>query len=73
MKTRKNGTVKLGRFCRAKNYRWLYEREWRMFAPLGKAQYDNVRAVTAVYLGSRIRDSHRDKIVDKLASLNIRA
>jgi hypothetical protein len=37
-----------------KNYRWLYEREWRMFAPLGKAHYEDAASVTRVYLGSRI-------------------
>jgi len=37
-----------------KNYRWLYEREWRMFAPLGKAYYGDKSCVTHIYLGSRI-------------------
>ncbi len=38
-----------------KNYRWLYEREWRMFARLGKVFYRDVKCVTRVYLGSRMK------------------
>lgn len=55
-----------------KNYRWLYEREWRMFARLGKAYYQDAGCVTRVYLGSRITDHDRDKIVSKLKHLNIK-
>jgi hypothetical protein len=55
-----------------KNYRWLYEREWRMFAPLGKAYYQDTACVTRVYLGSRITDHDRDTIANKLQQLNIK-
>jgi hypothetical protein len=54
-----------------KNYRWLYEREWRMFGPLGKAIYTTVNCVTRVYLGSRIGDTERERLMRKLTSLNI--
>lgn len=54
-----------------KNYRWLYEREWRMFAPLGKAYYQDTRCVTRVYLGSRITDHDRHRIASKLQQLGI--
>jgi hypothetical protein len=55
-----------------KNHRWLYEREWRMFAALGKAYYRDTASVTSVYLGSRITDSDRDKITDRLSRLRIK-
>ena len=55
-----------------KNYRWLYEREWRMFAPLGKAHYEDAASVTRVYLGSRIKDGNRNRIINHLKQLNIK-
>jgi len=54
-----------------KNYRWLYEREWRMFAPLGKAPYDDKSCVTRLYLGSRIASGKRNKIIRAMSSLDI--
>jgi hypothetical protein len=54
-----------------KNYRWLYEREWRMFAPLGKTHYTEKSCVTRVYLGSRIGSDKRRKIIKAMNSLNI--
>lgn len=54
------------------NYRWLYEREWRMFAPLGKAHYSDKSCVTCVYLGSRIASDKRTKIMRAMASLDIK-
>ncbi len=54
-----------------KNYRWLYEREWRMFAPLGKAHYRKTACVTRVYLGSRVSDNHRTRITETLRRLEI--
>jgi hypothetical protein len=55
-----------------KNYRWLYEREWRMFASLGKASYRPTNCVTRVYLGSRIDDDDRLRIKNKLKRLKIK-
>jgi hypothetical protein len=55
-----------------KNHRWLYEREWRMFAPeQGRVHYRNTKCISAVYLGSRISEDHRDRITSKLATLGI--
>ena len=45
-----------------KNHRWLYEREWRMFASKGKVEYNNQRCVARVYLGSRINENRRRDI-----------
>jgi len=55
-----------------KNYRWLYEREWRMFAPLGKAYYRDSECVTRGYLGFRIADSHRNQITRRLKQSKIK-
>jgi hypothetical protein len=55
-----------------KNYRWLYEREWRMFAPQGRAYYRNTSCVTDVYLGSRISDAHREETTNRLKPLKIK-
>jgi Protein of unknown function (DUF2971) len=41
-----------------KNYRWLYEREWRMFANIGAVEYTNSRCVARVYIGWRVRRRH---------------
>lgn len=55
-----------------KNYRWLYEREWRMFAGLGKTYYRNTACVTCVYLGSRIKADDRKQIANPLRRLRIK-
>lgn len=54
-----------------KNYRWLYEREWRMFAPVGKADYGDTSCVTHVYLGSRIEPAKRARLISAMKSLKI--
>jgi hypothetical protein len=54
-----------------KNYRWLYEREWRMFAGQGKIHYRDTECVTKVYLGSRISDADKKKIEKALGALDI--
>jgi len=54
-----------------KNYRWLYEREWRMFAGLGKVYYRDPECVTKVYLGSRMADADKEKIGKVLGPLEI--
>jgi hypothetical protein len=57
-----------------KNHRWLYEREWRLFAPnKGEVYYHDQSCVTTVYLGSRISDEHRHAIGARLAVLNIKS
>jgi hypothetical protein len=55
-----------------KNYRWLYEREWRMFASRGKAEYRDKSCVTHVYLGSRIASDKRKKLINAMNALNIK-
>jgi hypothetical protein len=55
-----------------KNYRWLYEREWRMFARRGRAYYRDPRCVTRVYLGSRMKPEDHERITRTLNQLNIK-
>jgi hypothetical protein len=54
-----------------KNYRWLYEREWRMFGPRGLVNYSLVTCVRRVYLGSRVNLSFQQEIKRRLAPLKI--
>ena len=54
-----------------KNYRWLYEREWRMFAKRGKISYGKRNCVTHVYLGYRMKSFERNKIQSALRKLKI--
>jgi hypothetical protein len=54
-----------------KNYRWLYEREWRMFASKGRVDYKEPRCVARVYIGSRVGKDHRSKIERQLRLLKI--
>lgn len=54
-----------------KKYRWLYEREWRMFSNKGKVLYKDPRCVARVYIGSRVRNDHRSQIERRLRQLKI--
>jgi Protein of unknown function (DUF2971) len=54
-----------------KNYKWLYEREWRMFAPLGRAHYHKTACVTRVYFGSRIDLEKKAQIKRAMEDLRI--
>ena len=60
-------------FSLKKNYRWLYEREWRMFARPSKAFYHDVAWVRRVYLGSRMDPEHRTRILTVFNRLGIKA
>jgi hypothetical protein len=57
-----------------KSVKWAGEREWRLIRPtVGPAKYLALNAVTAVYLGSRIRPQHEAEIVAVCESAKIRA
>jgi hypothetical protein len=46
-----------------KGINWLYEREWRLFAPnIGKQHYGPTAAISAIYLGLRISEADRDEV-----------
>ena len=54
-----------------KNYRWGYEREWRMFGPKGKVPYTTREAIRHVYLGYRATDAERTQVETRLGAANI--
>lgn len=64
------------RIMSTKHHRWLYEREWRMFAPQQGENYyrssEKSPVVAAVYLGFRMNSAMRDKIVQRMNSIGIR-
>ncbi|RYD73138.1 MAG: hypothetical protein EOP84_22020 [Verrucomicrobiaceae bacterium] len=46
-----------------KNYRWAYEREWRLFTALpGRTAYQTQNALTSLYIGSRIDQETEGKL-----------
>jgi hypothetical protein len=55
-----------------KNYRWLYEREWRMFARQGRTNYFDPSCVTHVYLGARMNPDDRNQVIAALNPLGIK-
>lgn len=54
-----------------KNHRWVYEREWRMFAPLGKAHYRSRKAIRRIYLGHRVGGDEARRLKKRLAAMEI--
>ncbi len=55
----------------SKSYRWLYEREWRLFAPQGKASYKMPAATKSIFLGSRINRDVERRIRERMARFKI--
>lgn len=56
-----------------KSLRWAGEREWRLIRPeIGKAEYGSAKAISAVYLGSRITEKRETAIRKALLPLKIR-
>lgn len=55
-----------------KSVRWANEREWRLIRPaVGPANYQSIRIVTSVFLGSRIAPEHERTIRAELEPMNI--
>lgn len=54
-----------------KNYKWLYEREWRKFAGQGKVNYRDTECTTKVHLGSRISAADKTKVTAVLKKMEI--
>jgi Protein of unknown function (DUF2971) len=54
-----------------KKANWAYEREWRVLGRNGINEYEDDRAVTAVYFGSRINSNNRDELLEGLQGLHI--
>lgn len=55
-----------------KNYRWLYEREWRMFSRIERNVYVDIRCVRSVRLGARIPSDQKTEITHRLTELGIK-
>jgi hypothetical protein len=52
---------------------WSYEREWRVLAtPAAVKLLPNSGCVTAVYLGTRIKDDHRAAVLERLRPKGVR-
>jgi hypothetical protein len=51
---------------------WGYEREWRVIGQLGRLDINAKGCVRELYLGSRMFDSHKSKVLSELASTSIR-
>lgn len=68
----KDGAEKLARsILSCKHHQWLHEREWRMLAPLGNIPYREVGCVTRIYLGSKLEDAKKQRVVDLARRLGI--
>lgn len=69
----RSNAVDRARLClSSKTVRWASEREWRLFKlDQGPAQYDDVRTVTKIYLGSRVSSSDEAAVRDIGRTLNV--
>jgi len=54
-----------------KKSNWVYEREWRVLGPRGRLNIESKGCARAVYLGSRIAPSHKDRIMMELAQVHV--
>jgi hypothetical protein len=55
-----------------KNYRWLYEREWRLLAPrTGRLALGTYGCISCVYLGHQIDLVKKERLLEVLAALGI--
>jgi Protein of unknown function (DUF2971) len=70
-KRRRNLEETAKRILSYKNYRWLYEREWRMFANVGKVYYRNVHCIARVYIGANVDINQKRRIERLLKELSI--
>ncbi len=55
-----------------KNYKWLYEREWRMFSRMERNEYTNVNCVRSVRVGARVGSEQKAEITRRLTALGIK-
>lgn len=61
------------RILSRKTRSWLYEREWRLFHSVGKANYQSKACVNFVILGSRMPESDKVETTERLKALGIEA
>jgi hypothetical protein len=58
-----------------KKMNWFYEREWRILGKIGKneiSKKEHPKLINKIYLGSKIEDSHRNRLVGEMRSLGVR-
>ena len=70
--TEKNPTELAKMVLSYKSYRWLYEREWRMFGTPGPVRYGDHKCISRVYLGSRMDEDVRERVKTKFQKLKIK-
>lgn len=71
---RDNSTsIDRARLClSSKTVRWASEREWRIFLPeQGPASYGTEKAITKIFLGSRVSEDHERRVREVGRQLNI--
>jgi hypothetical protein len=54
-----------------KKFNWAYEREWRLLSAPGISRISNKKAVKRIYLGTRISDDHKEKLLLALSGTKI--
>ncbi len=69
--SRQDSEILARRVLSYKNYRWVYEREWRMFGSEGLVHYKTQKSVRRVYLGHRVAEAGRQEIEARLLALGI--
>ncbi|WNH07680.1 DUF2971 domain-containing protein [Thalassobellus suaedae] len=55
-----------------KSIRWKYEEEYRIITASSGLNYYNPLAVKSIYFGLRMKESHKNKIIDKLKNRSIK-
>jgi hypothetical protein len=51
---------------------WAYEREWRLLGPLGLHRIKSKTCVRELYLGLRIQQKYRERLLNALRNVSIR-
>jgi hypothetical protein len=55
-----------------KKFNWAYEREWRVLASVGAVPIAAKGVVRSIYIGSRVTDTHKEKIVGAFKRSDVR-
>jgi hypothetical protein len=61
------------RILSSKSYRWLHEREWRLFSPSHDRLPLGANCISRVYVGNRMTDTCKDGLLAVLADKHIEA
>lgn len=69
----RNTSNAAARILSQKKYNWAYEREWRVFGPVGQVSIGRRQAIKAIYFGSRVNLRHRQRVLTRIQRTGIRA